>query len=366
VKITRITAWRADLPRGRVFRLSGGRQTSSFDTTLVRVETDAGIAGLGEVCPLGSAYLPAYAAGVHTGLAEIAPQLLGEDPTAIERFNRTMDGLLKGHPYVKSALDLACWDILGRAAGLPVVTLLGGRQADAVPLYQPISHDAPKRMAEQMAGARAEGYVRFQPKVGGEPEVDILRLRAIAAAAKEGELVVCDANGSWLTHEAKRVLQAARGLGLYIEQPCLSYEECLSVRRHYDGPMVLDECIDSLPALLRAHADGALDAVNIKLSKVGGLTKARLFRDLCVQLGIPMTIEDAEGGDVVGAAIASLAQSTPPKLLFSVANAYFTVKRQTTDGAIVPDRGRVAANRGPGYGLALREGDLGAPLLDIR
>ena len=88
-------------------------------------------------------------------------------------------------------------------------------------------------------------------------------------------------------HDALRVVRAVRDVDVYIEQPCLSYEECLSVRRHTDHPFVLDEIIDSVDMLLRGHADRAMDVVNIKISKFGGLTKARQARDLCVRWASP-------------------------------------------------------------------------------
>src|SRR6476620_10314234 len=121
MRISRIAACRVELPlrEGR-YAWSGGRSVSVFDSTLVRVETDTGLAGHGEVCPLGPAYLPAYAEGVRAGLAVLAPRLIGEDPLQLERLNRRMDAAMKGHPYVKSGIDVACWDILGQASGLPV------------------------------------------------------------------------------------------------------------------------------------------------------------------------------------------------------------------------------------------------------
>src|SRR6202161_1902941 len=108
-------------------------------------------------------------------------------------------------------------------------------------------------------------------------------------------------------HDAARVVRAVRDVDVYIEQPCLSYEECLTIRRRTDHPFVLDEVVDGVDMLLRGHADRAMDVVNLKISKLGGLTKARQVRDLCVSLGIAMTIEDTHGSDIVTAAIAPLA-----------------------------------------------------------
>src|SRR5215203_3342466 len=128
MRILAIRAYQIDLPLHEgSYKWSGGNTVSVFDSTVVSVETDAGITGWGEVCPLGPAYLAAYAAGVRAGLAELAPHLIGENPTALSQLNRRMDAALKGHPYVKSAVDMACWDILGKVANLPVCTLLGGR-----------------------------------------------------------------------------------------------------------------------------------------------------------------------------------------------------------------------------------------------
>ena len=88
-----------------------------------------------------------------------------------------------------------------------------------------------------------------------------------------GDRLIADANTGWLMHDAMRVVRAVRDVDVYIEQPCLSYEECLTIRRHCDHPFVLDEVIDSIDMLLRGHADRAMDVVNLKISKLGGLTQ---------------------------------------------------------------------------------------------
>src|SRR5438093_1663635 len=156
---------------------------------------------------------------------------------------------------------------------MPVCELLGGRYGEDIPLYRAISQQSPDEMAARVAGYRAEGYRRFQLKVGGDPDVDIARIRAVAAKLQTGDRLVADANTGWAQHEAVRVARAVRDVDVYIEQPCLSYEECLAVRRRTDHLFVLDEVIDSLDMLLRARADLAADVVNLKISKLGGLTR---------------------------------------------------------------------------------------------
>ena len=159
-----------------------------------------------------------------------------------------------------------------------------------------------------------------------------------------GEVLIADANTGWLPHQAARVVRAVRDVDVYIEQPCATYEECLSIRQRTDHPFVLDETIDGLGVLLRAAGDRAMDVVNLKISKLGGLTRTRQARDLCVSLGIAMTIEDSWGGDVTTAAIAHLAHSTPTELLFTSTdfNSYVTVS--TATGAPQRKNGRMAAS----------------------
>jgi len=363
VKITRIRAYQIDLPLHEgSYKWSGGNAVSVFDSTVVAVDTDAGLTGFGEICPLGPAYLPAYASGARAGIAELAPHLIGADPRALGQINERMDTAMRGHPYVKSAIDVACWDLLGKASGLPIATLLGGHVGADFALYRAISQESPTRMAKSVARYRAEGYTKFQLKVGGDPETDIARIRAVAAVLKRGDVLIADANTGWTQHDALRVAHAVRDIDVYIEQPCASYEECRVVREHTNRPFVLDEVIDGIDMVVRAIGDRAMDVVNLKISKVGGLTRARQIRDLCVSMGIAMTIEDTWGGDIVTAAIAHLAHSTPTRYLFSSTdfNSYVTVA--FADGAPQRRKGRLAASREPGLGVRPNMKVLGKPV----
>lgn len=366
MKITSIKAWQVDLPlkEGR-YSWSNGNFVEVFDTTIVAVETDIGITGYGECCPLGSAYLPAYAAGVRAGLQEIAPKVIGMDPTDLGVLNRHMDSVLRGHPYVKAPIDVACWDILGKVAGLPVYKLLGGAEQAEIDLYRAISQVPPKQMAENVAGYKREGYRKFQLKVGGDANEDIARIRACREILDPSDTLVADANTGWTMAETARIIAATADLDIYIEQPCPTYEECLSVRRRAIRPWVLDEVITGLDVLVRALGDHAMDVINLKISKVGGLTRARQMRDLCVSSGIPMTIEDTWGGDIVTASIAHLARSTPAEFCFSATdfNSYGTVT--IADGAPQRKNGRMTASDVPGLGITPRMDVLGAPVLVI-
>jgi len=363
MKITALTVYQVDLPlrEGR-YAWSNGNYIDVFDSTVLEMETDAGVTGYAECCPLGSAYLPSFARGVRAGLEELAPHLIGLDPRNINGINRVMDAGLRGHPYAKAPVDIACWDILGKVCDLPVYMLLGGAAQDDVALYRAISQEDPETMARKIEGYAAEGYTKFQLKVGGNADEDIARIRATRAVLKPSDLLVADANTGWTRHEAARVVAAVADLDVYIEQPCLSYEESVSIRRRTGLPFVMDEVIDTPATLVRGIAEDAMDVINLKISKVGGLTKARLMRDLCVAHGIPMTIEDTWGGDITTATIAHLARSTPEEFTFSATdfNSYGTVT--IAEGAPTRINGRMTASDAPGLGVTPIKEALGQPV----
>jgi L-alanine-DL-glutamate epimerase-like enolase superfamily enzyme len=276
-----------------------------------------------------------------------------------------MDKLLKGHPYVKSAIDMACWDLLGKATQQPVYNLLGGRLQDKVTLFKVISRQDPAAMAGKLADYQRQGFRQFQMKVGAGANEDIERIFAVSEGLHADNVVAADANTGWKQHEAMRVVKAVRDVDVYIEQPCLSYEECLAVRRHTDLPIILDECMDDLRMVMRGYQDSAMDVVNLKISRVGGLTQARQFRDLCAALGFTMTIEDSWGGEIATAAIAHLAHSTPQGFHFqsSAFHEYHTVK--IADGGPVVEDGYMVASSAPGLGVTPDMAVLGEPVCVI-
>ena len=366
MKIKCITAYQVDLPLHEgSYKWSGGKSVDVFDSTIVSIETDNGYIGYGECCPLGPFYLPAYAEGVRAGIKELGPHLIGLNPTETGKLNQIMDQYLKGHAYVKSPIDIACWDIKGQLTGLPVCEMLGGRYGDDFVLYRAISQVEPDAMAANVKQYRDEGYRRFQLKVGGNPDEDIQRIRMVSDVLEKGDKLIADANTGWLMHEAARVVRAVDDIDVYIEQPCETYEECLSIRERTSHPFILDEVIDGIDILVRGHAERAMDVVNIKISKFGGLTKASLARDLCVKLGIAMTLEDSWGGDITTAAISHLAHSTPEEYLFTATdfNSYVTVS--TAEGAPQRNNGRMTASKDPGLGIKPKMDVLGNSVLEI-
>ncbi|MBS0223226.1 MAG: mandelate racemase/muconate lactonizing enzyme family protein [Proteobacteria bacterium] len=367
MKIERIRAYRVVLHtiEGR-YAWGKGRFVDELDSTIICVDTDAGISGFGEVCcPMAPGYTPFFAAGTRAGTAEVAPALLGEDPTQIANINAIMDATLTGHDYAKSGIDIACWDILGKAAQLPVSTLLGGRFTPDFPLYHPVGQDTPEKMATRVAEYRGQGYKSFQLKVGGDVDTDIARIRAVAKDLRDGEKLIADANRGWLVHEALQVLEATRDIRFYVEQPCSTYEECKTVRSQCSKPFILDESIETVHDIVRAYSDGVADIINLKVAKLGGVTKTNEARNLCARLGMPIFIDNAKGGDIITAAMAHLAHSTPPSMLFATTDFSSYIKEKIATGTPMKVRGRLAASTEAGLGITPIDAMLNDLVLDV-
>ena len=146
MKLTKLHLWHLPLTSHEAYYMADGKTCDTVETVVIAVETDTGLTGWGEVCPIPH-YLPAYARRVAPALSELAPVIIGGDPLGVEALMARANAWLPGHAYAKSALDIALWDITGKAAGLPLFALLGGRQAADLPLYHSITCVAPDEMA---------------------------------------------------------------------------------------------------------------------------------------------------------------------------------------------------------------------------
>lgn len=338
-----------------------GQSEEGFDSTILRLETDSGLVGWGEFAPLGSFYSEAFASGARAGLAELLPGLLGCDPLQIADVNRRMDHVMLGQPYVKSAIDMACWDLLGHATGQSLATLLGGCFTDSTPLYRSVSQDEPDIMAERARNYVADGYRRIQVKVGDDPVVDAERMCAVRAALDDDVLLLADANGAWTLAEALRFTNAMADADYYLEQPCAELDENIALARHCRQPMLLDESIKT-PADLLAAAEAGIGGVTIKISRVGGITRARLLRDLAVARRMKVCIEDTGGSDIDSAATILMMVSMPAELQMHTVDFMNWVDASNGSGIPRPREGRMLAPSGPGLGIETDPSQLGQPL----
>ncbi|MBK0398302.1 mandelate racemase [Limibaculum sp. M0105] len=366
MKITRLTLWDVPLTSHVAYHMAGGKTCDTVSSMVLRVETDAGISGWGEVCPIPH-YLPAYAGGVQAALEELAPVVIGGDPVGPEALMARADAWLLGHRYAKSALDIALWDITGRVAGLPLCALLGGRQSADMPLYHSITCVAPEEMARIAREAQREGITQFQAKLGadGDWQADVARLRLVREAVGPGPLVYGDWNCGATRLDATRVGRAVADADVMLEQPCATLEECAAVRAATSLPMKLDETAHDTASLLRAWELGCMDAVALKLSKFGGLSATRRARDLCLHLGARMCVEDTWGSDVTTAALLHLAAATPERSVLNTCDLSGYVAPRLDPTGPARQNGRIRPPEGPGLGVAPDPDMLGQPVAVI-
>lgn len=366
MKIRTIKAWRMLQPFvDGPYKMSKGRHADAFDSVIVSIGSDDGVVGWGEMAPLGTFYSAAFAAGAEAGVAVIAPHLLDRDPRALSQIGRLMDTVFKGHPYVKSAIDMACCDLTARSAGLPLVTMLGGRESDTAELYKVVTHGEATSMAEHAKRITADGFKRIQVKVGGDVHGDIERVTAVAAAVPAGTVIFCDANAGWTPYQARQFADATRDIDYTFEQPCGTIAECLSVRRMLAKPMVLDESVQSLEDLLEIYRTGAADGVTLKISRLDGVSRTRQLRDLAVDLGLMVTVEDTGGAEIDTAAMAHLSLSTPEERRLHAIAFHEWVTVRTASNAPPVTGSRMGIPDGPGLGIDVEPDLLGKPFLDL-
>jgi L-alanine-DL-glutamate epimerase-like enolase superfamily enzyme len=364
--ITRVRAFRQWQPlEDGTYRMSHA-SSDGLDSTVVALDTDGGVTGWGEMATISPRYADAFASGARAGVADLAPLVLGQDEAQPRALLARLDDEMRGQAYVKSAIDMACWDAAARAAGRPLYAELGGRFGERVALYNVVTIGDVAHAVELAGRLLVKGYRRLQVKVGQDPHLDAERMRAVRDLAGPDVVLFADANGGFTTAAALRFLAATEDLDYVLEQPCATYEECRQVRRACRRPLVLDESIESLADLLRAHHDGVPDGITVKVSRVGGLTRAALIRDVAVAVGICVTVEDGGGASIDTAAIVHAGLGTPERLRLHTCDFHnwVTVDNadglpDVVDGALGPPEGR------PGLGVDARLADLGEPFVDL-
>ena len=314
-QISRISIYAVDLPLTHPYSLSGGRlKFERLDSTLVKIETGDGRIGWGEGCPWGHTYLPAHGEGIRAAATILAPLLLGQRPERLDIINRLMDLSLPGHLYAKAPFDMACWDLTAQMAGRPLGDLLGGLEPEGAPITSSLSTGDPDSMIDEFNQYRARGYFVHSAKIGAHVADDIERVRRLEAHRTAGETIIFDVNRAWTPAQAMQAMNAVPEVTAVFEQPCETLEQCAQVRAQTRQPISIDERLETVAHLNRVVQGGIAEVVNIKVGRVGGLSKARLLRDLAAASGLRMLIMDTGGSAVADTAAFHLAQSAPPDL----------------------------------------------------
>ncbi len=364
VKIDRISVYQVDLPLTEPYWLSGGRlRFDVLDATLVRLDTDEGITGWGEGTPWGHTYVPAHGPGIRAGIETMADTILGCDPRQLDMLEHKMDLCLPGHGYAKAPIDLACWDITGQAAGLPIADLLGGRYDSGTWIASSISSGDPSYMLERILQYREMGYRVHSVKIGANVEKDIERVRFLEEHRLDEERYLYDVNRAWTRREAMLVMNSLAEQHITVEQPGESLEDLAAIRRQTRLPISIDESLVTLQDGVRVVREGIAEVFNIKINRVGGLTRARRLRDLALDYGIQMYIMATGGSVLADTEAAHLAQSIPDAFRLGTWACQDMLSRDIAPGQGVRSReGKLYVDKTPGHGVVPDEEQLGVPV----
>lgn len=315
MKITRIETIPVRVPIVPEFQIRGSLGMHLESPFLIlKVHTSEGIVGLGEVSctPVWSGEDSTTAA--HLIRSFLEPALVGEDPRDIERLTIKMRRAVANHPFTKSGLEIALWDILGKATGMPVYRLLGGAVRNGVPIKMSVSGAEPPRAAQLAEFALSKGLTALKVKTGIEPEADIERVKAVRAVVGPNFRMGVDANGGWSPRVAiQTIRRLVDSCNIYFaEQPVapLDLQWMVDVRRNVSVPVMADESCYTLQDAMALARAGAADILSVYVGKGGGIGPARKMAAVAEAAGLTCTVGSNLEMGIASAAMAHLATAS--------------------------------------------------------
>ena len=313
MKITRVETIPVEVPlkEGLTTKTAGGEHVVS-PYVVIRVHTDAGLVGLGEatLSPRWSGETSPGCVAAIEGL--IGPAITGQDPTAINALRRTIDGTIRHNPFAKAAVEMALWDIAGKAAGQPVYQLLGGKVKDELPMKMVVGA-FPVNQAVALAQRFLDwGATCLKVKVGLDPTTDIARVHAVREAAGPDIPIGIDANQGWDLATARRCL-ADMGDLLFAEQPVPTTDprDLARLRADTPIPIMADESVFTLQDARRLTELGACDILSVYPGKHAGIAATREIAHVARAAGVVCSMGSNLELGIATAAMLHLAAAEP-------------------------------------------------------
>jgi len=272
------------------FRIALGTEVES-QNVVVKIHTDDGVVGVGEASPFEKVTHETPKT-VMQALDKIAPNLLGMDPLRIEQIVDTMDHAVAENPSAKAAVDMALYDVLGKTTGKPLFRLIGGFREDVLTDIT-LSIKEPKEMAEDAVKAIKRGFRALKVKVGVDPKEDFERIKGIRGAVGSDISIRIDANQGWTARQAIEILKKLEPFDVEIaEQPVKADDirGLAEVRRNSPIRVMADESVHTPKDALRVIREEAVDLINIKLMKSGGILKAKKIAAIAESANVPCMI----------------------------------------------------------------------------
>ncbi len=378
MKITNVSTTALSLPRprryssegagtkrewGKLGRITSRRPKSVLEYVIVKIETDEGVTGIGEAAT-DIGFFGEPLEEVKSAIDEhLGPRIIGDDPFDREKILHKLN--FRGNTCARSGIDLAIHDLMGKSLGVPVSVLIGGRQKDRIPVSVEIAGGSPEDMAKLCVECVDQGIRAFKPKIGGYPEEDVDRLRAIREAVGPDVSIRADANQGYSPKEAIRLCRLAEkhdvGLEL-LEQPVPAWDldGMAEVKRAVDTLIEADESAFSVHDVMNVIKKGAADVINIKMAKVGGLYNAKKIAAMAEAAGLQCVLGTAFGLGIKIAAKLHLAASTLGILdavEFTEIILHDTLAASPYDELMAPplEDGCMRVPEGPGFGIELDE-----------
>ena len=294
MKITRIETIPILVPLKAEFAIRSGRggahSVSPF--LLVKVHTDQGLTGVGEASCTPRWSGEDQVTGAHLIRTYLEPLLVGENPLEVEPLTQKFRLAFAGNYFTKAAVEMALWDIAGKAAGKPVYQLLGGKVREFVPTKWSVSGVEPGKAAEIARWAVAQGFTAMKVKVGIEPDGDIARVEAVRRAIGPEIKLGVDANGGWTPELAVKTIEELCAFGIYFAEQPVSPEDVSvmsDVRRQIRVPVIADESVYTLQDARTLARLGAADVFSIYVGKAGGIGPARKIAEFAEPAGLKCT-----------------------------------------------------------------------------
>ncbi|MGB3006550.1 MAG: dipeptide epimerase [Chitinophagaceae bacterium] len=354
--IEQIELYKLSIPLIEPFITSLGRDENA-ENVLVKIITNEGIIGFGECSP----YMPINGESQDTCFIVgqyFAKALLGKNPLQIEDCINLMDTVIYGNNSIKSAFDIALYDIASQNTGVPLYKFLGGDNNKTIITDYTVSIGEPDKMAADAVKIKQQGYPAIKVKLGKNGKTDVERMKAIRAAVGDEIPLRIDANQGWQVEEAIETLNKLAPLNIqHCEEPIArwNFMQLHRVKKESPIPIMADECCSDDHDAARLIELNACDYMNIKLGKSGGIFKAlkiaRLAEHALIHLQVGAMIESR----LAMTAFAHFALCSPNIVHFDFDTALMLKEDPVTGGIIYEKNGVVKVPDVPGLGATIDE-----------
>lgn len=354
--IQQIELYKLSIPLIEPFTTSLGTDTHA-QNVVVKIITKEGIIGFGECSP----YMPINGESQDTCFIVgqyFAKVLIGKNPLAIEECIQLMDSVIYANNSIKSAFDIALYDIAAQEAGVPLYQFIGGANNKTIITDYTVSIGDPQKMAADAVKIKEQGYPAIKVKLGKNGKTDVLRMQAIRAAVGDAIPLRIDANQGWTTEEAIATLQALAPLGIqHCEEPIARWNflQLPRVKKESPIPIMADECCGDEHDAERLIQLQACDYMNIKLGKSGGLFKALKMARMAEAAHIHLQVGAMLESRLAMTAFAHFALCSPQIVHFDFDTALMFREDPVTGGIVYEKNGVVKVPESIGLGATIEE-----------